>query len=92
MKLCKLRKPLLMAALVLAASQAAHAGPFSGVSAATNDIKSLATAAGAILGGLVTLIGGAIAAWKASHGEEFTKPLLMAIVAAAIAAVCVVAM
>lgn len=88
----KVKKYLVLAAIVVAVAQSAHAGPFSGVTQATNDVKSLATAAGAILGGLVTLIGGAIAAWKASHGEEFTKPLLMAIVAAAIAAVCVVAM
>ena len=48
-------------------------------------LKGTAIIGASILGGLVALIGGSIAAWNASHGEAFTKPLVFAIVASAIA-------
>jgi len=88
-----LRKVFIGAGLALAVTSAAQAsGTFTGATSAASDIKTIATAAGGILGGVVTLIGGGITAFKAAHGEDFTKPLIMAIVAAAVAAVSVVSM
>jgi hypothetical protein len=81
----------LMALLLALASANAFAdsNPFAGVTAATTTVKTIGTAVGTVLGGTVTLIGGSIAGWKASHGESFTKPLLFAIVAAVIAGVSI---
>ena len=87
----KYSRILALAALAVAAT-AAHAGPFSdGVASATKDTTSIVQAVGAVLGGVITLIGGGITAWKASHGEPFTKQLVFAIVGVAIAAVCIIA-
>jgi len=62
-----------------------NTNPFEQVSGATDTIQNIAKAVGAILGGLITLIGGGIAAWKASKGEDFTKQLIFAIVGFVIA-------
>lgn len=78
-----------LAALALT-STAAFAGPFSGASSGAADVTSLAAAAGAVLGGAVTVIGGCIAAWKAAHGQPWTGALACAIAGAAIAAVSVI--
>ena len=77
--------------LLLGSGTVLLANPFAGVTSAADTIKTVATAGGAILGGLITLIGGSIAAWKAAHGEPFTKPLVFAIVAFVIASVSIAA-
>lgn len=85
------RRHLATAALLVGACVAAHASPFAGAAQdAADEASSIAQTAGAILGGLVTLIGGAITAWKATHNEEFTKPLLFTLVGAAVGAVSLI--
>ena len=81
---------LIPLAVLALTSTAAFAGPFSGASSGAADVTSLAAAAGAVLGGAVTVIGGAIAAWKAAHGQPWTGALACAIAGAAIAAVSVI--
>ena len=87
----KMKKLVLVVGAMAMAAQA-YAGPFSGAATATTDITSLGKAAAAIIGGICTLIGGCITAWKAAHGEEFTKPLIFSIISVAIAAVAALAM
>jgi hypothetical protein len=81
----------LFALIALVATNAFAAGPFTSTTTAADDVKTIAKAGAAIIGGLVTIIGGALAAWKASHEEKFSTPLVCAIVGAAIAAVAAAA-
>ena len=87
-------KHITLLAILLSAGalSAQAANPFRGVTSSTDDIRMIATAAGALLGGLFALIGGARAGWKAAHSEEFTKDLIFAIVGFVIGIVCVVVM
>lgn len=69
-----------------------QANPFRGVTSATDDIRTIAAAAGAILGGLFALIGGARVGWKMVHREEWTADLIFAICGFVVGVVCVIAM
>lgn len=92
MKIKASRLTLLGLCLLLA--PAAFGNPITGAELsssagiASDQVTTIAKAAGALLGVVVTLIGGALTAWRASHEEKFTSPLLFALVGAAIAAVC----
>ncbi len=86
----KIKRGLTLAALAVLIAAPAVAGPFSGAGSGAADVTSLASAAGAVLGGAVTVIGGAISAWRAAHGESWTGALACAIAGAAIAAVSVI--
>ena len=67
------------------------ASPFgAAVKTGVNETTSMASAVGAALGGIVTVIGGGYAAWEAVHNRPFTTPLVCAIAGAVIAAVCVI--
>lgn len=79
-----------LAALILLAAPALHAGPLGdGVTVLTGTITNLTMSMGTILGPVLVLFGGARTAWKAVHGEPFTRPLLEAIVGVAIVAAVV---
>lgn len=79
------RRAAIGVVVVLACSQAAHAGPLGVAIAGMADVlKEIAANISTILGPVMTLIGGGRAAWKASHGEAFTTPLIQAIVGVAI--------
>jgi len=85
------RRHLATAALIMGVCVAAHASPFaSAAQDAADETTSIVQTGGAILGGVVTFIGGAITAWKATHNEEFTKPLVFTLVGAAIGAVSLI--
>jgi hypothetical protein len=58
---------------------------FKGAKVAASDVKALAKSAGAILGGLVTLVAGGRAAWKAYRDEDWVGYGITAVVAAALA-------
>ena len=86
-------KHLIIPALFLSAPVLlAQANPFRGVTTATDDIRAIATAVGAILGGLFALIGGSRVGWKMVHREEWTADLIMAIGGFVVGVVCVIAM
>lgn len=78
--------------LTLGTALAVHAGPFDqGMQNAQQSTTNVATTVGAVLGVVITLVGGGRVAWKAAHGETFTKELIFAIVGVAIAAVSIAA-
>lgn len=85
-----LKRGITLVALAAVAAAPVVAGPFSGAGSGAADVTSLASAAGAVLGGAVTVIGGAISAWRAAHGQSWTGALACAIAGAAIAAVSVI--
>lgn len=86
----KLKRGLTLAAIAVGCCAPVMAGPFAGASSGAADVTSLASAAGAVIGGAVTVIGGGLAAWKAAHGQPWTGALACAIAGVAIAAVAVI--
>ena len=76
-----------MGAVVLLATSSLHAGPLgSATDYIMNELLGVARQAANWLGPVVTLFGGGRASWEASHGREFTKPLLSAICGVALVA------
>lgn len=79
------RRAALGVVLVLAASQAAHAGQLaSAIGGMADTLKDIARQISTVGGPVMTLLGGGRAAWKAAHSEPFTTPLIQAIVGVAI--------
>lgn len=88
----QLWRRVLSLSLVFGTAMVVHAGPFSqGMQQAQQETTSVASTVGAVLGMVILLIGGGRVAWKATHGETFTKELIFAIVGVAVAAISIAA-
>ena len=67
------------------------ASPFgAAVTTGTTEVTGAATAVGAAIGGIVTVIGGSYTAWEAVHSRPFTTPLVCTIAGVVIAAVSLI--
>ena len=73
--------------LVAASSWSALSGQ---VGAAAKETLGVGHVVGAALGGIVTVIGGGMTAWKLAHGERATSEMVCAVVGVCIAGVSVI--